>query len=171
MEHLRTRWAALVVALLLILSVAGVAGAAHVVLPGSAASQAQEQVANEHEDGDQDEDQDEDTDEDTDEDVTEPEAEDTTQDTDGAQGEHGAIVSGVAQQKECIGGPNDNHGWAVSSVARGLLVPVVGACPVAPVPAAVTTDTDTDAAAAPGKSGEHRQDKAGKAKKAKHGRP
>jgi len=37
----------------------------------------------------------------------------------GAQGAHGAIVSAVAQDKAAVGGPNDNHGGAVSAVARG----------------------------------------------------
>jgi len=35
------------------------------------------------------------------------------------QGEHGALVSAVAQDKAAVGGPNDNHGGAVSAVARG----------------------------------------------------
>jgi hypothetical protein len=37
----------------------------------------------------------------------------------GAQGEHGALVSNVAQDKTAVGGPNNNHGGAVSLVARG----------------------------------------------------
>jgi hypothetical protein len=37
----------------------------------------------------------------------------------GAQGEHGALVSAVAQDKSAVGGPNNNHGGAVSLVARG----------------------------------------------------
>jgi len=37
----------------------------------------------------------------------------------GAQGEHGALVSEVAQDKTAVGGPNNNHGGAVSIVARG----------------------------------------------------
>jgi hypothetical protein len=36
-----------------------------------------------------------------------------------AQGEHGALVSAVAQDKTAVGGPNNNHGGAVSIVARG----------------------------------------------------
>ena len=49
----------------------------------------------------------------------------------GAQGEHGALVSAVAQNEACVGGPNDNHGWAVSQVARGLLVPdALTGCPI-----------------------------------------
>ena len=36
-----------------------------------------------------------------------------------AQGEHGALVSAVAQDKTAVGGPNNNHGGAVSLVARG----------------------------------------------------
>ncbi|MEO8571721.1 MAG: hypothetical protein ABI553_08450, partial [Chloroflexota bacterium] len=39
--------------------------------------------------------------------------------TDGAQGAHGAAVSAVAQDETLVGGPNDNHGGAVSVVARG----------------------------------------------------
>jgi Ni/Co efflux regulator RcnB len=164
MERLRTRSAALVVALLLLLSVAGVAGAANIALP--AAPQAQDQVENDQGENEQgaDEDTEEDTtqDEDTDEDTTE----DTTQDTsDGAQGEHGALVSAVAQNKECVGGPNENHGWAVSQVARGLLVPdVLTGCPVwVPTLTTQTTDT-TDVTTSHGKSAEHRKDKAHKAK-------
>jgi hypothetical protein len=37
----------------------------------------------------------------------------------GAQGEHGAAVSAVAQDETAVGGKNDNHGGAVSAVARG----------------------------------------------------
>lgn len=37
----------------------------------------------------------------------------------GAQGEHGALVSKVAQDKTAVGRPNNNHGGAVSLVARG----------------------------------------------------
>jgi hypothetical protein len=44
---------------------------------------------------------------------------DSTDTTDGAQGAHGAAVSAVAQDKTAIGGPNANHGGAVSLVARG----------------------------------------------------
>jgi len=36
-----------------------------------------------------------------------------------AQGEHGALVSAVAQDETAVGGPNNNHGGAVSLVARG----------------------------------------------------
>ncbi len=39
--------------------------------------------------------------------------------TDGAQGAHGAAVSAVAQDETLVGGPNANHGGAVSIVARG----------------------------------------------------
>jgi len=173
MEHLRTRGAALVVALFLLLSVAGVAGAAHVILPAVAAPQAQEQVANEH--GDEDEDANEDEDTTQDEDTTEDEdTEAPDEDAAGAQGEHGAIVSAVAQNEACVGGEHNNHGWAVSQVARGLIVPdALTGCPVwvPPVVTETTDATDTDAAASPGKSGEHRQDAANKAKKTKtHGR-
>jgi hypothetical protein len=43
----------------------------------------------------------------------------TTTDTTGAQGAHGAAVSAVAQDQTAVGGPNNNHGGAVSIVARG----------------------------------------------------
>jgi hypothetical protein len=43
----------------------------------------------------------------------------TTPDTAGAQGAHGAAVSVVAQDVTLVGGPNANHGGAVSLVARG----------------------------------------------------
>jgi hypothetical protein len=167
MNNLRTRWAAMVVALLLLLSAAGVAAAAHVILPATASPQAQEQVAKEHDDDDIDEVEDEDTtteDEDVDED-----ADADAQDADGAQGDHGALVSAVAQNKECVGGPHENHGWAVSQVARGLQVPSAGECPewVPPTLTSETTD-ENDVTAAPGKSGEHRKDKDKKAKT--HGR-
>ena len=177
MEHLRTRGAALVVALFLLLSVAGVAGAAHAILPTVAAPQAQDQVANDQGDEDQDADENEDEDTSQDEDTTEDQDTEAPDENAGdAQGEHGAIVSAVAQNEACVGGPHNNHGWAVSQVATGALVPdALTGCPVAPD--AVTTDTTvttTDAAAAPGKSGEHRQDAVGKANKAKkgnHGHP
>jgi hypothetical protein len=54
-------------------------------------------------------------------DTDSPEAdEDTEGDSDtAAQGEHGALVSAVAQDKTAVGGPNENHGGAVSLVARG----------------------------------------------------
>ena len=163
MKDLRTRSAALVVALLLLLSVAGVAGAAHVILPATAALQAQEQVAKEH--GEEDTDEDEDT---TTEDEDATEVGDTDAlDAEGAQGEHGALVSAVAQNEECVGGPNDNHGWAVSQVARGLQAPAAGECPEWVPPTLTTETTDaTDVTAAPGKSGEHRKDKKAKT----HGR-
>jgi hypothetical protein len=43
----------------------------------------------------------------------------TTTPTTGAQGVHGAAVSAVAQDATAVGGPNANHGGAVSLVARG----------------------------------------------------
>jgi hypothetical protein len=54
-------------------------------------------------------------------DTDSPEAdEDTDGDSEtGAQGAHGAEVSAVAQDETAVGGPNDNHGGAVSIVARG----------------------------------------------------
>jgi hypothetical protein len=45
--------------------------------------------------------------------------EDTESGDSAAQGEHGALVSAVAQDKTAVGGPNNNHGGAVSLVARG----------------------------------------------------
>ncbi|MET1231304.1 MAG: hypothetical protein ABWY52_00470 [Candidatus Limnocylindrales bacterium] len=171
MKDLRTRWAALVAALLLLLCAAGVAGAAHVILPATAAPQAQEQVAKDHEDEDIDEDEDQDEDSTTEDTTEDVQTDAVAPAADGAQGEHGALVSAVAQNKECVGGLHDNHGWAVSQVARGLLVPEADGCPLW-VPLTVTTTTDTtettDVAAAPGKSGEHRKDKDKKAKT--HGR-
>ena len=62
MEHLRTRWAALVVALLLLLSVAGVAGASGLVkIAGENPPAVQDQADDQGQDEDADEDQDEDT--------------------------------------------------------------------------------------------------------------
>jgi hypothetical protein len=43
----------------------------------------------------------------------------TTSATNQAQGAHGALVSAVAQDETAVGGPNNNHGGAVSIVARG----------------------------------------------------
>jgi hypothetical protein len=51
-------------------------------------------------------------------DTDSPETDGDSQGT-GAQGEHGALVSEVAQDKSAVGGPNNNHGGAVSLVARG----------------------------------------------------
>ena len=48
-------------------------------------------------------------------DTTTPET--TTPET--TAGAHGAAVSAVAQDQTAVGGPNDNHGGAVSAVARG----------------------------------------------------
>jgi len=50
--------------------------------------------------------------------TTTPDATDAPE-TVGAQGTHGALVSAVAQDKAAVGGPNGNHGGAVSTVARG----------------------------------------------------
>jgi hypothetical protein len=47
---------------------------------------------------------------------TEPAAPDTT---DAAANAHGVAVSAVAQDLTAVGGTNDNHGGAVSAVARG----------------------------------------------------
>ena len=132
MEHLRTRWAALAVALLLLVSVAGVAGASGLVKTADESAPIVQSQGDDQ--GDQGEDADEDQDEDsTEAQDTEDQAEDTTEDTTdtegahGAQGAHGAIVSDVAQNKDCVGGPNANHGGAVSQVAHGILKSV--ACP------------------------------------------
>ena len=35
-----------------------------------------------------------------------------------AQGQHGRCVSAVARDKGAVGGPHDNHGWAVSRAAH-----------------------------------------------------
>ncbi len=43
----------------------------------------------------------------------------STETSPGAQGAHGAAVSAVAQDQAAVGGTNDNHGGAVSLVARG----------------------------------------------------
>jgi len=144
--------------MLLLLSVAGVAAATHVVLPDSAAPQAQEQVDREHPAGDADEDEDSSTE---DENTTENE------DTELAQGEHGALVSEAARDKTCVGGEHMNHGGAVSQVAQGVLK--AEAC-VAPSPEPATTEStdETDVTTSPGKSGEHRKDKE---RRANHGSP
>src|SRR3990170_4104063 len=121
MERIRIRWAALVAALLLIVSMAGVAVATHLAQPSAVgAPHVQAAPAAEDEDSD--------TNEDTDQ-VTGTDA-----DSDGSQGEHGAAVSAVAQS-DAVGGPNDNHGGAVSAVARGDHGPsaeVVTAAPTSP---------------------------------------
>lgn len=114
MERLRTRWTAIVAALLLLLAVAGVAGATHLAQPSTVGAPHVQSAPGAH-------DQDEDADETDDQDTDGNETEDTdagSPDEDGAQGEHGAAVSAVAQS-DAIGGPNDNHGGAVSEVARG----------------------------------------------------
>jgi hypothetical protein len=176
MEHLRTRWAALAVALLLLLSVAGVAGASGLVkIADESAPVVQGQGDEQGDQGENaDEDQNEDSTTDTTEDQdTQDQSTDTTEDTTGAQGEHGAIVSDVAQNKTCVGGEHMNHGWAVSQVAQGLQAPTAGECPVwtAPQPAAAPTTTDTTTTTdvkVHGKSAQHRQDKANKGH---HGHP
>ncbi|HEY8168151.1 MAG TPA: hypothetical protein VIF84_05500 [Candidatus Limnocylindrales bacterium] len=167
MERLRTRWAALVVALMLLLSVAGVAGASHITLPAVAAPQAQEQ-AEKHPASDED-DADAEGDADAPEDETDEDTDDADSEAaDGAQGEHGALVSAVAQNKECVGGPNENHGWAVSQVARGLQVPAAGECPVWDPEVSATDDTEAAGKIKGGNSAEHRKDKTHKVKT--HGR-
>lgn len=35
-----------------------------------------------------------------------------------AEGQHGRCVSAVARDKGAVGGPHDNHGWAVSRAAH-----------------------------------------------------
>ena len=115
MERIRIRWAAFVAALLLIVSMAGVAGATYLAQP-SAVGAPHVQAAPVAEDADQDTDEDTDEDSDTNEDTDQVTG--TDADSDGSQGEHGAAVSAVAQS-DAVGGPNDNHGGAVSAVARG----------------------------------------------------
>jgi hypothetical protein len=119
MERLRTRWTAIVAALLLLLAVAGVAGATHLARPSTvgaahvqAASGAEDQGADANEATDQDTDADETEDTGTDTNADSPDAA-------GAQGEHGAAVSAVAKNKDCVGGGHNNHGGAVSQVAKG----------------------------------------------------
>jgi hypothetical protein len=60
-----------------------------------------------------------DTEEPTEEEPTEEEspAEEPTTD-DSAASDHGTCVAAVAQDKEAVGPPNDNHGGAVSEAAR-----------------------------------------------------
>ena len=73
----------------------------------------------------------------------------TEADTEGAQGEHGALVSAVAQNELCVGGLHMNHGWAVSQVARGLSPYDATGCPELgrSGPGAVTDEaTSTDEA-------------------------
>ncbi|KRT63420.1 MAG: hypothetical protein XU10_C0011G0032 [Chloroflexi bacterium CSP1-4] len=144
MERIRIRWAAFVAALLLIVSMAGVAGATYLAQP-SAVGAPHAQAAPAAEDEDQDADGDTDGDSDTDE------------GTDGAQGEHGALVSAAAHDKDCVGGKNHNHGGAVSEVARGEVTEAVcDATTDATTDAA--TDATTDAKANGGKSKDHRKD-------------
>jgi hypothetical protein len=52
-------------------------------------------------------------------DTTTPETTSDTLEPAGAQGAHGAAVSAVAEDLTAVGGTNDNHGGAVSVVARG----------------------------------------------------
>lgn len=80
----------------------------------------------EDEDGDADENEDQDdTDTDEDEESDEEATEDESEaDEDGVEVEsedanaHGKCVSAVARDKEAVGGPNENHGGAVSEAAR-----------------------------------------------------
>lgn len=48
-----------------------------------------------------------------------PDTTDTADQAGAVEGAHGAAVSAVAQDKTAIGGTNNNHGGAVSLVARG----------------------------------------------------
>ncbi len=54
----------------------------------------------------------------TDEELTDQELVEEELVEDGEASAHGECVSAVAQDKEAIGGPNDNHGGAVSEAAR-----------------------------------------------------
>ncbi len=150
MERLRTRSAALVAALLLIVSVAGVAGANNLTgLSAGGAPQVQAVPGNEDQDEDANENQDEDTNTTEDTDTTE-ETNTNTPDEAGAQGEHGALVSAAAHLKDCVGGKNHNHGGAVSQVARGEVTEAV--CDAAATVATTTVRTKN------GKSNDHRKD-------------
>jgi hypothetical protein len=147
-ERLRTRWTAIVAALLLLLAVAGVAGATHLARPstvGASHVQAAPGAEGQDEDANAAEDQD------TDANETEDTATDTNADSPdeaGAQGEHGAAVSAVAHS-DAVGGKNDNHGGAVSAVARGTHGP-----------SAAAGTSGTSASTSHGNSASHRQDAA-----------
>jgi hypothetical protein len=149
MNRLRTRWTAWPIALLMVLSLSGVAGASALISFKQPATHVA-QTSEEDEDGDeQGENAEEQVDEDADEDANEapeadeqdvedqdsedaaklPTAEDlaecatetlTEEDLVQRDGEsHGEYVSRIAHS-DATGGPNDNHGFCVSAAARGL---------------------------------------------------
>ena len=102
--------------------------------------------------------------EDTEEGDTEDEAVD-----EGEVGAHGARVSEVARDKAAVGGPNDNHGGAVSEAARVTCWDAVvadGDEATVAVGVATAADVDsgsTDAADRPGKgNGRDKADRPGK---------
>ncbi|HET7676726.1 MAG TPA: hypothetical protein VFK38_02660 [Candidatus Limnocylindrales bacterium] len=112
MQRFKTRWGAgAAVALLLILALAGVVGAAGLPASDNAAdtadeaTQQAEQAIAEHTDLDADE-------------LGENEAPEVDNEGNGPEDNHGADVSAVAQDKDAVGGENENHGGAVSEVAR-----------------------------------------------------
>ena len=51
-------------------------------------------------------------------DVEEPAEEEPVEEEESAPSDHGQCVAKVAQDKEAVGPPNDNHGGAVSEAAR-----------------------------------------------------
>lgn len=139
--------------------------------------------------GDEDPTEEEDTDEEGDEDVADEEDEDTAEeDAAGTEGDeatqadevvaqqdgefknHGQCVRTFAQDKEAVGGPNENHGGAVSEAARVTCWELLDQAPAEPTSeeAAVETtgeatstegeeeadtdDSDTDSASARGNS-------------------
>jgi len=82
---------------------------------------------------------------------------DTTEPAD-TQGAHGALVSAVAQDDTKVGGPNDNHGGAVSIVARGEDAPST----------TLGMSATHGASATHGKSVEHRKSTDGKSRAGTH---
>jgi hypothetical protein len=149
MNRLRTRWTAWPIALLMVLSLSGVAGASALISFKQPATHVA-QTSDEDEDGDdqgenaEDQGDDEKADEDADEapeadkDVEDQDSEDaaklptaedlakcatdtvTEADLLPRDGEsHGEYVSRIAHS-DATAGPNDNHGFCVSAAARGL---------------------------------------------------
>jgi hypothetical protein len=132
MQRLRGSWLALLGAALLVLfsiSVAlgadpetdenrgqSISGFVHSLIFGEPAD---EEVAPDESEEDEDEDgsEDEDADEAADEEATEEEAVEANQEGEVTGAEHGACVAEVAQS-DAVGGPNENHGGAVSEAAR-----------------------------------------------------
>jgi hypothetical protein len=132
MQRLRGSWLALLGAALLVLfsiSVAvgadpetdtnrgqSISGFVHSLIFGEPAD---EEVAPDESEEDEDEDgsEDEDADEAADEEATEEEAVEANQEGEVTGAEHGACVAEIAQS-DAVGGPNENHGGAVSEAAR-----------------------------------------------------